>query len=44
MGKQCYSKRSLTLMIGIFLGEIELIRQLSRGLMISMDVDTDVYG
>lgn len=44
MVKQCYSRRSLTLMIGIFQGEMELIRRLSGGLMISMDVDSVVYG
>lgn len=39
-----WENSSLILMIGIFQGEMELIRWLSRGLMISMDVDTVVYG
>lgn len=43
MGKQCFSKPSLALMIGIFQEEMELIRRLSRGLMIIMDVDSVVY-
>lgn len=43
MGKQCFSKRLLALMIGIFQGEMELIRRLSGGLMITVDVDSLVY-